>query len=62
MLLSELEFASFLTYSTKGTSAEAGESRRWMRNLKENKQVGDPSRPTALFVAQRLLARLHESC
>lgn len=61
MLLSEIEFASFLAYSPRGESEDAAQSRHWVRKLKGELLVGGTPRESASsFVVGRLKARLDE--
>jgi hypothetical protein len=57
MLLSEVEYAAFLSYSPRGSSAAAQESRTWCRALKDESYVGQPPAAMSRFVARRLVAR-----
>ncbi len=61
MSLSELQFGSFLSYSPRGKSKVAGESRDWMARLKGDWLYGNPRQPTTRWIATRLKDRLHES-
>ncbi len=58
MLLSDLEFGSFLSYSVRGSSEAAIESQLWMRRLKEERHVGNPPGPMSNLVAERLASRM----
>lgn len=58
MLLSEIEFGSFLSYSPNGVDEKARESQAWVRNIKEERPRGEPPIPTSMLVASRLKARL----
>lgn len=60
MLLSELEFGSFLTYSVRGTTQAAVESQKWMRRLKDERHVGSPPVPMSRYVADRLAQRIRQ--
>jgi predicted amidophosphoribosyltransferase len=61
MSLSELQFGSFLSYSPRGASKSAGESRDWMARLKGDLLYGNPRQPTTRWIATRLKDRLRES-
>lgn len=61
MLLSELRFASALSYSVRGDSVDAESSRNWRSRLKRERSVGDPPRPFSRFFAERIRGRLDET-
>ena len=61
MLLSELTFGSFLSYSPRGQDEGARRSQLWVRKLKDELHVGDPPVPMSEYVAMRLQQRLSES-
>jgi hypothetical protein len=61
MLLSELEFGSFLAYSVRGTDEGSIESQSWMRRLKNERYVGKPPTPMSRYVAHRLRVRFDET-
>ena len=54
MLLSELEFGSYLTYSPKGDSDLAKLSRNIMNKLKSEGNIGTPPKFMSQFVADRM--------
>ena len=61
MLLSELEFGSFLAYSVRGTDEPSVESQLWMRRLKNERYVGNPPMPMSKYVAHRLRLRFDDT-
>ncbi len=67
MLLSDLQFASFLTYAPHGTTPEMLESRRWTRLLKQDQAVKTPSEPPGLsrpmnrFIVEILINQIAET-
>ena len=54
MLLSELEFGSYLTYSPRGQSETAVKSRYWRDCLKNEKSVESPPKFMSQLVAERM--------
>lgn len=58
MLLSEIEFASFMAYSVRGSEPEADTSRLWMSCLKSDRQLTDPPQLTSQRIADALKTRL----
>jgi hypothetical protein len=58
MLLSEIEFGAFLTYSPNGVDDKARESQRWVRTIKDERIVGTPPMPASALVASRLRVQL----
>jgi phosphoribosylpyrophosphate synthetase len=60
MLLSELRFGAFLSYSPRGDSDEIRRSREWTYALKRDAPMGAQRRPTSQLVAERVRARLED--
>ena len=54
MLLSELEFGSYLAYSPRGKSDIAKRSKNILINLKSEKNIGNPPRFMSQFVAEKI--------
>ena len=54
MLLSELAFGSYLTYTPKGNDKSAQMSRNVMFCLKSEKSVSDPPKFMSQYVVERL--------
>jgi hypothetical protein len=64
MLLSELSFGSFLSYSPKGQDEAARSSQMWVRRLKDERYVRSETGPAVRmseYVAARLEKRLPET-
>lgn len=61
MLLSDLEFGSYLTYSPRGETEEALKSRRVRDNLKGDKNVGSPPQTTTRYLANILAQRITQT-
>ncbi len=61
MLLSEVEFRSFLAYSPHGSDDAARQSQRWVRNLKSERMLGAPPEATSALIARRVKARMSEA-
>jgi len=61
MLLSDLEFGSFLCYSPHGQDERAQESRAWVERIKGEHGCGQARLPASVFVARRLSERLAET-
>lgn len=61
MLLSELEFGAFLSYSPRGQDDVSRNSQVWVRRLKDERHVGTPPMPMSEYVARRLQQRLSET-
>mgnify|MGYP001229244299 CR=1 FL=1 len=60
MLRSEIEFASFLTYSVRGDGQPEQESRIWRDRLKHDRLFGSPPELTSQLIAEGLSRRLAE--
>jgi hypothetical protein len=60
MLLSEITFGSFLSYTPHPKTPEGIDAQEWMRRLKGDKRIGAAANPTSDIIAARLHARIHE--
>ncbi len=58
MLLSDLEFGSYLTYSPRGETEEILKSQRITYNLKGDKTFGSPPRTTTRYLVDILAQRI----
>jgi phosphoribosylpyrophosphate synthetase len=58
MLRSEIEFASFMAYSVRGSEPDADNSRLWMSCLKSDRQLKDPPQLTSQRIADGVKKRL----
>ena len=54
MLLSDLEFASYLTYSPRGTDENALKSQARMYDLKNERSFGNPQLPMSEFITKKI--------
>ena len=61
MLLSSVEFASFLAYSVRGAEPAQHESQRWMRYLKNESIVPGTQESASSFFVRRLAERRDET-
>jgi len=58
MLISDLEFGSFLTYSPRGETEDILKSRRIAYNLKVDRTFGSPPRTTTHYIVEILTQRI----
>jgi hypothetical protein len=61
MLLSSVEFASFLAYSVRGAEQAHRDSQLWMRRLKNEWIVPGTNESASSFFVRRMAARLDET-
>ena len=61
MLLSDLEFGSYLTYSPRGETEEILKSRRLRDNLKGDKHVSSPPQTTTRYLVDILAQRITQT-
>lgn len=61
MLLSELQFGSYLSYTPRGESPQARSSREWRDRLKFERLFGQPPEPTSRYIVRRLAAEIEGS-